>query len=31
MTIGAFLIGIPVYMRQRNRMTDPGEVAAYRE
>jgi APA family basic amino acid/polyamine antiporter len=29
MTIGAFLVGIPVYRHQRKRMTDPGEVPAY--
>lgn len=26
MTAGAFLLGIPVYMAQRRRMTAPGEV-----
>jgi basic amino acid/polyamine antiporter, APA family len=30
MTIGAFLIGIPVYRSQRKRMSDPGEVPPYR-
>jgi hypothetical protein len=30
MTIGAFLLGIPVYLRQRNRMTAPDEVPPYR-
>jgi basic amino acid/polyamine antiporter, APA family len=31
MTIGALLLGIPVYRRQRNKMSDPGEVPPYRE
>jgi basic amino acid/polyamine antiporter, APA family len=30
MTIGAFLIGIPVYRHQRNRMSAPGEAPPYR-
>jgi APA family basic amino acid/polyamine antiporter len=30
MTIGAFLIGIPVYRSQRGKMTAPGEVPPYR-
>jgi APA family basic amino acid/polyamine antiporter len=30
MTIGAFLVGIPVYRKQRDRMTAPGEVPPYR-
>jgi APA family basic amino acid/polyamine antiporter len=30
MTGAAFLVGIPVYMRQRTRMTPPGNVPAYR-
>ena len=30
MTIGAFLVGIPVYRHQRNRMNPPGEVPPYR-
>jgi basic amino acid/polyamine antiporter, APA family len=30
MTIGAFLAGIPVYRKQRDRMTAPGEVPPYR-
>jgi basic amino acid/polyamine antiporter, APA family len=30
MTLAAFLIGIPVYRHQRNRMSQPGEVPAYR-
>jgi APA family basic amino acid/polyamine antiporter len=30
MTIGAFLLGIPVYQRQRKKMAEPGEVPEYR-
>jgi basic amino acid/polyamine antiporter, APA family len=30
MTIGAFLVGIPVYRKQRNKMKDVGEVPPYR-
>ena len=30
MTIGAFLLGIPVYRRQKDRMKEPGEVPEYR-
>ena len=30
MTIGAFLLGIPVYGRQRRHMTEPEEVPPYR-
>jgi APA family basic amino acid/polyamine antiporter len=30
MTAGAFLLGIPIYLRQRQAMSDPGEVPAYR-
>lgn len=30
MTIGAFLLGIPVYRRQRRHMTEPEEVPPYR-
>jgi APA family basic amino acid/polyamine antiporter len=31
MTVGAFLLGIPVYRRQRKKMTEPAEVPPYRE
>ena len=31
LTIAAFLVGVPVYRRQRNRMTAPDEVPPYRE
>jgi APA family basic amino acid/polyamine antiporter len=30
LTVGAFLIGVPVYRSQRKRMTTPGEVPAFR-
>jgi basic amino acid/polyamine antiporter, APA family len=30
LTAGAFLLGVPVYRRQRNRMTAPGDVRPYR-
>jgi hypothetical protein len=30
MTIGAFLLGIPVYRAQRRKMNAPGEVPPYR-
>ena len=31
LTIAALLVGVPVYRHQRNRMTAPAEVPAYRE
>jgi APA family basic amino acid/polyamine antiporter len=30
LTIIAFLLGVPVYRRQKDKMTEPGEVPAYR-